>query len=254
MPEAGPEAYLLHPNLTVGGIDIEPIQLQGLRNHLGNPVGRGPDIDLVGGKHLCEALLVINQLIQLVPHGNQHGLFVAVVANQLQKICNRTVQLLAHLNQLTFQLRQIPLNFIIPVLVRRNTGNANHTAINTVELGDAVLHVADDVGKFSQHHLHADGVFPCIQIKPVGIPLLVGQNILSPVGGIGKAVIQQLRKGGGLPAVPARAVDKEEDGSRFRPPEGGGSGSDGEGKLVHRGSFLPGGAGQGGHGKALFRQ
>ena len=64
----------------------------------------------------------------------------------------------------------------------------------------------------------------------------------------------QLRKGGGLPAVPARAVDKEEDGSRFRPPEGGGSGSDGEGKLVHRGSFLPGGAGQGGHGKALFRQ
>ena len=36
----------------------------------------------------------------------------------------------------------------------------------------------------------------------------------------------QLREGGGFPAVPAQAVDKEEDGLRLRPPEGGGSGSE----------------------------
>ena len=193
-------------------MDKDPVNLQRLTQHLGDPVAAGTYVGLIGRKHLGETFLVPDQLCQLVIHRLQHSQLVAPVSCCFFQRLNGRPQVLLNRLQLCFQSRQASFDLVIPVRIRRNTGDIKHLPVNPVQLQHTVLHLPDDSCHFAQYNLHPQGMFPCRQMDQVRFSLLPGQRFQAPVLGIGEGRRLELGKRN-LPvyidfAVYVRSADK----------------------------------------------
>ena len=184
--QAGKEGAVLRGRGDVRRVHPDPVDLQRLAQHLGDPVAAGANVDLVGGKHLREPFPVPDQLGQLVVHGPEHGQLVAGMPGGLLQAGDRPAQALLNRDQLRLQPGQAALDLVVAVRVRGGAGDVQDLAVNAVELQHTLLHPADDVRHFAENDLHAQGVLPGRQADPVGRFVRGGGGLRPPGLGVGE--------------------------------------------------------------------